>query len=443
MRSLRWVTSGAVTTAAVLVISTSGVQTPGLTAVAADAGSLGTYAAIAPVRVLDTRNGTGGQQGPVTAGGVVSIQIDGKGYQTSGHVSAVVLNVTVTAATSAGFLTVYPGGGARPAASNLNFVAGTTRANSVTVQVGDDGKVDIYNSSNSAQIIADLSGYFVGDETIPRQGELQPVQTERILDTRAPGFGVLPGGSFVNIPVSYGSAADAHVKALAVNVTAVGATSAGYLTAWDGESSLPATSTLNYTTNSVTPNFAIVPTSICPPAECGEGTAYPMIGIYNGSWGSFHTHVIVDIVGFFDDGALGNGLRFHPISPNRIVDTRTGHGGTPLGAGGIGKVSASAVTNELTGALALNVTAVDPSAATYLTLWPSDDTQPTTSTLNTAAHQTVANAAITLISPDHQFNVFNRYGTTNYLIDVAGTYDYGSSGAATATPRTLQPTPFS
>ena len=50
--------------------------------------------------------------------------------------TAVVLNVTVDGPEGSGFVTVFPCGGLLPLASNVNFVAGQTVANAVTVTVG-------------------------------------------------------------------------------------------------------------------------------------------------------------------------------------------------------------------------------------------------------------------------------------------------------------------
>ncbi len=57
------------------------------------------------------------------------------------NVGAVVVNVTATASTAAGYLTVFPGGAARPNASTLNFLPGQTVANLAIVKGGTDGKV--------------------------------------------------------------------------------------------------------------------------------------------------------------------------------------------------------------------------------------------------------------------------------------------------------------
>jgi len=69
--------------------------------------------------------------------------------------------VTATGPTSNSYVTVYPDGGTRPVASNLNFTAGETIPNLVVVPVGADGKVDFYNTAGSVNLVADLAGYYV------------------------------------------------------------------------------------------------------------------------------------------------------------------------------------------------------------------------------------------------------------------------------------------
>ena len=78
------------------------------------------------------------------------------------NVTAVTFNLTVTGSQKFGFASAYASGTTRPDASNLNFDAGQIVPNSVTVPVGADGKVTIFNrSSGSADFIADVSGYYV------------------------------------------------------------------------------------------------------------------------------------------------------------------------------------------------------------------------------------------------------------------------------------------
>ncbi|WP_206665808.1 hypothetical protein, partial [Pedococcus bigeumensis] len=106
----------------------------------------GSYVSLAPARVLDTRTNLGGT-GPVAAHGTVHLQVAGRGGVPASGVSAVVVNVTVTAAKSAGFLTVYPDGSTMPTASNLNFAAGQTIPNLVIAKVGANGRIALTNGA--------------------------------------------------------------------------------------------------------------------------------------------------------------------------------------------------------------------------------------------------------------------------------------------------------
>jgi hypothetical protein len=120
------------------------------------------FRAVVPVRVFDTRNGTGGvpvaQLGPATTlsvafGSTNGIPADAK---------AVSLNVTVVGGTTSSFLTVWPTGDLRPQASNLNWTGPDATPNAVTVGLGTAGKVSFYNDAGSVHVIADIVGYYSG-----------------------------------------------------------------------------------------------------------------------------------------------------------------------------------------------------------------------------------------------------------------------------------------
>jgi len=120
---------------------------------------------VAPARLLDTRPGTPtidglyAGSGALTAGGELDLTVAGRAGIPAVGVDSVILNVTAANPTQPGFITVWPSGTARPLASNLNFVPGQTVPNLVIVKVGD-GKVAIYNSAGSADVIADVVGWF-------------------------------------------------------------------------------------------------------------------------------------------------------------------------------------------------------------------------------------------------------------------------------------------
>lgn len=121
----------------------------------------------APARVLDTRGGVGVRTGPVAAGTSVALPVLGRGGVPSTGVAAVVLNVTVTGPTGAGYLTVFPGATTQPGASNLNFVRGQTVPNLVLVPVGADGTVAFGAVGSSTQVIADVAGFVLSTPRTP------------------------------------------------------------------------------------------------------------------------------------------------------------------------------------------------------------------------------------------------------------------------------------
>jgi len=63
----------------------------------------GGFTSLAPSRLLDTRIGVGAPAAAVGAGGMVALQVTGRGGVPASGVSAVVLNVTVTETTSPGY----------------------------------------------------------------------------------------------------------------------------------------------------------------------------------------------------------------------------------------------------------------------------------------------------------------------------------------------------
>ena len=125
-----------------------------------------TYQTVAPYRALDSRVPT-----PVTATRFHSqqkqtIQIASVASGVPTEAVAVTGNVTVVSQTRAGFVTVAPSltNGLQPLTSTINFPAGDTRANGVTVPLASGGKLDFMYwtsyTSDTVQIIFDVTGYF-------------------------------------------------------------------------------------------------------------------------------------------------------------------------------------------------------------------------------------------------------------------------------------------
>jgi hypothetical protein len=119
------------------------------------------FTSVNPVRILDTRDGTGvvGSR-PSRPGNGATLQVQVAGANgVPLDASAVLVNVTVTGASGPGFVTAWPCGRPRPVASFLNFVRGVDRAGLTAVRIGNDGKVCLYVQEGT-DVVADLNGYY-------------------------------------------------------------------------------------------------------------------------------------------------------------------------------------------------------------------------------------------------------------------------------------------
>ncbi|WP_280716600.1 PKD domain-containing protein [Kitasatospora sp. MAP5-34] len=243
----------------------------------------------APTRVLDSRYGIGTGQHGVGPGGVLSLQLPANSYNGA---SAVILNVTETDATAAGWVGVVPAGGGLPGASSLNFVAGQTSANLVVAPIGPGGQVQLYNHSGNVDLIADVEGYVGGGDPASSAigSAFLPVTPTRVLNTRQ-GIGApqtqLTADSTLKVKVAGVNGIPSGVNAVLLNLTGVGCTAGTWLSAsahTDG-APRPTTSDLNLDAGQTNSNNVLVPVS-------PDG----YIDIYNRS-GS--VDVIADIQGYY------------------------------------------------------------------------------------------------------------------------------------------------
>ncbi|GAA0680468.1 hypothetical protein GCM10010193_37640 [Kitasatospora atroaurantiaca] len=362
------------------------------------------FSTVAPARLLDTRNGTGSQPGAVGPGGVLKLQVTGRGnVPADGKVTAVLLNLTATTPTAAGFVTAYPSGSARPTVSNLNFTAGQTVANAVVVPVGPDGTISLYNHAGLTQLVADIEGYYTGAGV---GSYLTAATPTRVLDTRD-GTGAQQGkagpGSTLRFKVRGLGGVPSDASAVVLNLTATEPTAGGYVTAApDGNP--PSHSSLNFSVGQTVANQVTVP--IEP-----DGT----VTLYNRSG---NVHLIADIQGFYSVPASGTSP-FLSTTPTRLLDTR---GAKTLGPDSIVQVKVGGVAGVPAGATAVlvNLTATGPTTGGYLTAYAAGSTRPNTSIVNFTAGATVPNLALVPVSEDGYIEVYNRSGWTDVLVDLQG-----------------------
>lgn len=119
------------------------------------------YYTVPPCRVVDTRDPLLGGPNPLDAGTNRSFALV-SACGIPGTAQAVSLNVTVTQATAAGDLRLYPLGTMLPVASAINFGGGQTRANNAVASLGDGGALGVHvdQGSGTVHLIIDVNGYF-------------------------------------------------------------------------------------------------------------------------------------------------------------------------------------------------------------------------------------------------------------------------------------------
>lgn len=385
------------------------------------------YTATGPCRLLDTRTGTGTcagaptyTPGPVGAGVPAVLKVKVTGFAgIPANATAVVLNLTAVGASQATFVTAYPDGKPRPGSSTLNVNNSGPVPNLAIVSVGDGGYIDLYNSVGTVHVLADISGYFVagsgdGSVTFP------PC---RVYDTRV-GHGACTN-SVIAPPAPVGAGESLAVKvtgvegvpdnatAVVLNITAVGATLPTYVSAYPAGGS-PSTSSLNVNNSLAIANLVIVPV--------GAGG---VIDLYNAR-GS--VQLIVDISGYFAPGA---GSQLSAALPCRVYDTRLGHGtctgGTtaaaaPVAGGTSLKLRVAGVDGVPADAtsVAVNITAVGATTATFITAYPDGGSVPGVSNINVNGPAAVPNLAIVPIGSDGYIDLYNAKGSVQLIVDITG-----------------------
>jgi hypothetical protein len=120
-------------------------------------GIADTYVPVSPRRIKDTRTNSTG----IAPGQTIEVAVPHDCLNRRCDTTALVANLTVTGAQSAGYLTVYPSGQPRPTASVINFAKNQTIANLVTVGLVGNS-FTVYNSSaGTVHVVADQAGFYI------------------------------------------------------------------------------------------------------------------------------------------------------------------------------------------------------------------------------------------------------------------------------------------
>lgn len=392
------------------------------------------YVPVTPCRVFDTRTANAGTcpgalgytAGAVGAGGTRTFTIGGSGAASGvpADATAVVINVTGVSPTATTNVTVFPTGATRPNTSNLNLVGGQPATpNLVTVKLGSNGQVSLFNAAGTIHLVGDLAGYYT-----PSAGATYTtVPPCRVFDTRPGTTATCPNAPTVAkakvaagtpLSVPFGSVVPAGATAVVLNVTGVNPVNGQAVSVVPGGAS-PTTSNLNFASGAKPrSNLVIVPVGANGNVD------------FSTSRGTID--LVADLAGYFSTAA--GGTQFHAITPCRAFDTRNGLG-TCVGALRVGNTPyGTNVTRSVlmagpnavpdgAKALVLNVTAVGATQDGFVTVFPSPLAVPGVSNINTVAGAgPTPNLVVVPVGTDRRVSFFNRRGSTHLIADVLGYY---------------------
>jgi hypothetical protein len=413
-------TGGVAYTFSVVALNSGGAGPPaGPTAAVTPTALPGTkFHPVVPYRVLDSRTATGGWNGAKLGAGQsreLVVRGAGGGSPVPADASAVVLNVTATDGTLPSFATVYPAGAVRPSPSNLNFGAGQTIPNLVTAKIGARDSVSVFNANGEAHFVADVVGYY--DNGGADDGDLfRGITPKRLLDSRGAtgGFNGAVGAGDANVKHLVVKGSDTTVPATAtaviLNVTATQSSTNSFLRVWPKGAAPPNSSNLNFGKGQTIPNLVVV--------QIGADDS---VSIFNAAG---TTHVVADVMGYFDPTAGGG--YFHSMAPVRVLDDRVPIGlagpwgpTPPQPARALQVTGANGIPSGATGVV-MNTTVTNPSAGSYLQVYPQGGAVPIATNLNYGPGQTIPNLVMTQLPANGQVSIANLLGSVDVIGDVSG-----------------------
>lgn len=337
------------------------------------------FVSLEPSRVIDTRL-LGDQP---TAGSIVRVDLS---ESISDTATAVAVNVTSTGTSEPGFLTVFPCDEDLPDTSTVNHDGGVDRGAFTMARIGNDRSLCVFTAARG-HVIVDLQGYFDPDGT----QLFTPLSTPtRLIDTRISGRA--PVGEALIVPVPE------DAVAVSVTVTGTDADEAGFITVHPCVEAVPNVSSVNHGVAEPVAGSAIVQTN--------QTNQFCVTT-------SGRVDVIVDLTGVFKEG---EGNRFVPVSPTRLLDTRVGTGGWGPRHARDARIEIPAAPTEAV-AVSGTITIVRPASFGYLTAEPCGASS-STSSVNANANGTMANS-ITVGTTDGSLCI-TANSSTHTLFDVAG-----------------------
>ena len=316
--------------------------------------------------------------------------------------------VTVSYATAGG--TATAGEDYTPASGTITYDPATGQTSAlipITIladATADDGETVLVNLSAAVNgvIQRGTATLTITDATTAQPGYV-PLTPFRLLDTRS-GIGapaaIAAAGSTTEVQVAGRGGVVATAKAVALNVTVTEPQSSGFVTAYPCGQTRTDDEQPELRRRPDIANLVV----IALPAN-GKVCLFTADA----------THLVADVNGYFSKDS-----DFVPMAPRRLVDTRTAVSPAikvPAGSTLTVPVTGRVGIPDDAAAVSLNVTAVDPSANGFVTVFPCGTPRPTASTLNYVSGQTIPNAVLAKAGSGGNVCIFTQ-AAAHLLVDV-------------------------
>lgn len=383
-----------------------------------DAG--GVFGPVDPGRLLETRVGAGLTTvdglfegiGRRSADSETRVDVAGRAGIPS-DAAAAVINVTAIRAPQTGFVTVHPCLAMRPTTASLNYTAGVNLGNEIVAELDGSGDICVY-TNRDIDLTIDAVAY------LPATSPYVPAGPARLVDTRAgqatvdgrhAGGGRRDAAASYRVEIAGRAGIPADAAAAVLYVAGVKPSSTGYVTVHPCAPSTPTAASLNFVAGVNRGNELIAPLD-----ADGEVCIYT----------SESVEVTVDVVGY-----LPAGTAYHPVSPVRLLETRSGPGLTTIDGAfeGVGAASAgSTIELDVAGragvpagstAVVVNVTAVKATVTGFVTVHPCLATLPNASSLNYVAGVNGGNEIVAQLDGAGRICLYTERAT-HLTVDIAG-----------------------
>jgi uncharacterized repeat protein (TIGR01451 family) len=270
---------------------------------------------------------------------------------------------------------------------------------------------DLVNVNDAAEALLSV----VGLPSPPPEQLFNPVTPSRQFDTRDGTGGVpvgkLAGGEVLTFTATGVNGIPAGAAAVSINVTVEDPSAAGWISVFPCATPPAIASSLNFSAGEVVANAVITPVDALG-RVCFRASA--------------DTHLISDVSGWFPAGSA-----LHTLTPTREFDTRSGHGGVPIGPRPAGVplafdvTGAHGVPESGVGAVLLTVTVTEPADSGHVTVHPCG-APPLTSNGNFLADDTVGNFVVAPVSPQGTV-CFVTSSAAHLVVDIVGWLEAGSA----------------